>query len=524
MAIQGNRAQVFSKSGKQTTVPVNRPLPRGFEKIPGELNTRELQQGRYMNIQPVGTGPGSYLMGQLRQFNLPSQPQGQLQQQANPAVSFNNAIMELLKQAQSGQGDQDLEAQRNALIQARFGTRTAPTSEELRALSPSQQAALRGQDVSGIETQLSGVTSALTSRKNERTQNLNMLKTFQDMLKPDIQIISETDNDGNVSIISVDKATGDVVSKNVYQGVGKKAERNTQVIGVGNRKVLIDSQTGQVIRDLGVKPSSGSGVALVPIIPQPIKTFEQYLNEEQQKAGQTFNPVKREVLRQQFESQKTQQPQVDISKFDSTVQMVIRGLKSVDSIGDVEYRRIKNQLNQAYNAGLIQEQPLSGQKQTVFNRLIDLYNKSPLILAADRTTVLENSIKDIRKDPKAKFNQMNLTYSYIQALDTYQSAVREGELGLVNSIDSKIGKIKNYVQQIENGQIVRPSVALEMATAAESIINTIKNAAKAKKSSFRSQAVVNGLEKEWDRYESGFTPSYQEQKTPERPSINSFIR
>jgi hypothetical protein len=65
---------------------------------------------------------------------------------------------------------------------------------------------------------------------------------------------------------------------------------------------------------------------------------------------------------------------------------------------------------------------------STFNSIAGAYQRSPLIAAADRTIVLNNAISQIEKNPTDSAAQLALAYSYIQALDTYQSAVREGEL------------------------------------------------------------------------------------------------
>ena len=166
------------------------------------------------------------------------------------------------------------------------------------------------------------------------------------------------------------------------------------------------------------------------------------------------------------------------------------------------------------------EYDLTPKQATLFNSLIAQQNKSPLIAAADRTPVLENSIKLIRANPKNAAQQLNLAYAYIQALDTYQSAVREGELANLNSIESKVGSLQGYIQKIQNGQIVRPAVILEIANAAETIVTTIKTSASAKSKSFRSQANVLGVGKAYDAYTSGYTPSYQ-QNTVSEQSIST---
>lgn len=158
---------------------------------------------------------------------------------------------------------------------------------------------------------------------------------------------------------------------------------------------------------------------------------------------------------------------------------------------------------------------LSQGQASLFNNIITKYNASPLIAAADRTIVLKNSIEQARKNPSDGATQLNLVYSYIQALDTYQSAVREGELGLVNSIDSKVGKLENYVSQVQNGQIIRPEVAKEIANAAENLVNTINQGAKSKAKSFESQAETLGLGDPWRKYQSGFQASFTD-KTPQQ--------
>ena len=151
------------------------------------------------------------------------------------------------------------------------------------------------------------------------------------------------------------------------------------------------------------------------------------------------------------------------------------------------------------------------QRTQTFNAIVGKYNSSPLIAASDRTPVLKDAIQNIRENPSNGAYQLNLAYSYIQALDTYQSAVREGELSLINSIDSRIGQIQGEIQKIQNGQIVRPEVAKQIANAAEQVVNTISSAAATKAQSFRAQANVAGVGTEWSAYESQFQPSYKQE-------------
>lgn len=143
------------------------------------------------------------------------------------------------------------------------------------------------------------------------------------------------------------------------------------------------------------------------------------------------------------------------------------------------------------SAGVGSASNLSSKETTLFNSLVDKYNKSPLVAAYDRTLVLRDIINTVKSDPSNATAQLSLAYGFIQALDTYQSAVREGELSLINSVDSKTGQLKNWTDKITNGQIVRPEVALQIAGSAETLVNAIESGAKQKQKSFSGQANIN---------------------------------
>lgn len=159
-------------------------------------------------------------------------------------------------------------------------------------------------------------------------------------------------------------------------------------------------------------------------------------------------------------------------------------------------------------SGKTQFGELTSTQASMLNNIITRYEKSPLIQAVDRTPILSKSIQSIYANPGDAALQMNLSYAYIQALDTYQSAVREGEFSNLNTIDSRIGDIQKEITKITSGQIVRPETAIKIADAANELVTTIKSAAKNKAQSYRSNAAVFGLEDQWDAYTGGFTPEY----------------
>lgn len=143
-------------------------------------------------------------------------PQTPIQQPATPTPqqapqsTIQQTIAAMLKAAQ-GAGNEDLQAKRNAIIQARFNAQRQATPEELRILSPQQQASLRGLDVSGLEEQLGGVSAALKGREAKTAAQLEAGKTALSFLQP-------KEVGGN--LLQLDPETGEY--KTVYQGTPKE--------------------------------------------------------------------------------------------------------------------------------------------------------------------------------------------------------------------------------------------------------------------------------------------------------------
>lgn len=152
---------------------------------------------------------------------------------------------------------------------------------------------------------------------------------------------------------------------------------------------------------------------------------------------------------------------------------------------------------------------LTPKQQTILNQIINNYNKSVMVAAADRAITLKNSIKNAKKNPEDGTVQLSLIYGYIQALDQYQSAVREGEIGLTQSLLGLRGKLDTWASQLE--KTARPlssDVALKIATNAEQLVETIDSGAKKAEEKFRSQARVNNLLPAWDDFRGAFQTSY----------------
>jgi len=139
-----------------------------------------------------------------------------------------------------------------------------------------------------------------------------------------------------------------------------------------------------------------------------------------------------------------------------------------------------------------------------FNSIASAYDRSPLIKAADRTLILDDAAKKIRTDPKNAAAQMALAYGYIQALDTYQSAVREGELGNLGTLGTvwqQLGVSANKL--VTTGAFMPPEVALQIANSADQMVQVIEKGRNQKMAEFASRAKVNRVEDMWNEFVAG---------------------
>jgi hypothetical protein len=138
-----------------------------------------------------------------------------------------------------------------------------------------------------------------------------------------------------------------------------------------------------------------------------------------------------------------------------------------------------------------------------FNSLASERARSPLMRAADRTVVLANATKAIQANPNDPASQLALAYSWIQALDTYQSAVREGELQLMGNLATRWqGLLTEANRVVSTGAVMPPEVASQIAANAGDLIRTIEQGRMLKEREFAARAKVSGVEKPWMQFMS----------------------
>lgn len=156
----------------------------------------------------------------------------------------------------------------------------------------------------------------------------------------------------------------------------------------------------------------------------------------------------------------------------------------------------------AAGASVVAGTDMTSKQQAVFNSIVDKQNKSPLIMANDRAMILKKITEEVAKDPSNAALQVSFIYSMIQALDTYQSAVREGEINLIAGTQGLGEKIENLPSKIEQGNPLNPTKIKEYVAVSNTLTNSINNAANAKKNTFKAQASVNGIGKQYGEWDS----------------------
>jgi hypothetical protein len=153
-------------------------------------------------------------------------------------------------------------------------------------------------------------------------------------------------------------------------------------------------------------------------------------------------------------------------------------------------------------AGVVTDSGLNPRQVAVFNSIVDKQNSSPLIAANDRAVVLKNVTSTLEKDPKNAALQVAFIYSMIQALDTYQSAVREGEIALLSSTQGLGEKIQNLPQKIQSGTPLAVSKINEYISVSKMLTDSINEAAQKKRDGYSAQARVAGIGPAFEEYQS----------------------
>lgn len=259
------------------------------------------------------------------------------------------------------------------------------------------------------------------------------------------------------------------------------------------------------------------GPAVFPSGPTPTstpeQTFEEFLAAEEEKAGQTFGPKKRDELRKQFEAKQTAEPaKVDVKaereKWLSNpdvaplVKSIIRGSQSVSQLTETEYRKYGTQIEQAQAAGVVPTATTAVQ-DAKFSKLTAKYDANTIVKQADKAAGLDAIADQVIANPKSSTNQLKALYSLVKQLDP-DSAVREGELSLAQETLSTIDKYRMKIEKLKTGQILPADQAIAFANAIKELGAAWNSSLSRVNTRFSSEAKVGGIGEMWSDYTAGF--------------------
>ena len=187
-----------------------------------------------------------------------------------------------------------------------------------------------------------------------------------------------------------------------------------------------------------------------------------------------------------------------------------------NSVREFEY----GTANPEYNKWLMQGKAASAPKTAVDLRDPTAVAKAAMVLQNDYRTATKDSYQRMQayesmtqaaKDPSAK-GDITMVYSFIKALDP-TTAVREGEISLVEANRSIPDKVKGYAQKLATGRNLLPEERQDLINQARTLTQTDYKRTRNDVKAYRDNAQRLGLDADLyapDPY-AGFKPTEEMQ-------------
>lgn len=184
------------RSIKNPTQSVRDLFGQGYKLETNISNAPQATRDLAMDTHAFNAGPtkqqGAYIPGpNERPLNMGGTPQQATQ---DPYLKFNDILTSMLQKAQTGGTTNDLEAQRNALIAARYKQKTDIRPADEAMLSPEQRNAIRSGETEGLNTQLAGIKTAMAGRKEEQENALTMIELARNINKDSYNMAKGADS------------------------------------------------------------------------------------------------------------------------------------------------------------------------------------------------------------------------------------------------------------------------------------------------------------------------------------------
>jgi hypothetical protein len=130
------------------------------------------------------------------------------------------------------------------------------------------------------------------------------------------------------------------------------------------------------------------------------------------------------------------------------------------------------------------------------------YQADEVIKAAQSAISAKELAQNVLNNPTDAGAQLTTLYTFIKALDP-NSAVREGELSLVNSTQSYLSRFSNEISKIANNRAISPESAKQLANETIKLADQWRKSAERRDNFYKSQANVLGVGSYFDDYLTG---------------------
>lgn len=166
---------------------------------------------------------------------------------------------------------------------------------------------------------------------------------------------------------------------------------------------------------------------------------------------------------------------------------------------DANRKRIASQI--------VDDTGLTTQEKSQLKSITDKFQADGIMTSANAGKTAINIADMVIADPKSAGNQLITLYTLVKSLDP-NSAVREGEISLAQETQSYLGKFRSSLEKINNGQVISPSAAVELAKATKRLANLWYEAGKRREGQYKSQADVLGVKDAFQKYLDNFERPY----------------
>jgi len=206
------------------------------------------------------------------------------------------------------------------------------------------------------------------------------------------------------------------------------------------------------------------------------------------------------------------------------------GVITDDRTLPIDSKAIYGYVRGTLKKGLIQEKGLTPTDKNKLYQITRDYKTNPIKMGYEKARLAANVAQSAKDNPKNAAKQLSLLYSYVKNLDS-DSAVKEGETELAQSISSYMDKFKVQFEKINKNKLLSDDVALQIADETISLFENWKGALERTKDEFRSQSNILGLVNEWDSFiegtgeqKSNINPADFEEGNDSSNSLMSFVK